>query len=397
MLNKLKRHWILLALGMIIVAGVFLILNWDWFGEKNDQESNGAIFRNTALFLLSLLAAVLAWKRIEIAHRQVEMSEENINLTQESIRLNYETLVHNKEKDRSSLLNDRYSRASQLLTSSDVAARLNAIHELQHVAAEDLEQFHVRAMSALCSFVRFPTEDVRIDPRHTDNPIHYTMRHDVQAAMEVIGSRRQEHKLLEIEEDYTLDLRNTYFINIQLKMADLAGANLTNSVWYGANLALVDFSDAQLEYAKFSSPSFVSQQGLEDAARSGSMTKMIEAIEKATLLIHAIFTGARLYKAEFLGVQMQGSNLTDASLIEANFSHALLCGAVFDNADMAKLILDGADLSGANMSGQQDDSTELRPPLNLKQFQLDSALADPTNPPTLCQESGLLWRGSSRP
>ena len=101
-------------------------------------------------------------------------------------------------------------------------------------------------------------------------------------------------------------------------------------------------------------------------------------------LDHANLSGANLQDVNLSGAHIQYSDLSDANI------GADLPGAFFLKTELCQARFLGADLSGARI---------LKTVTGLTQAQLDTARADPDNPPTLDgvldAETGkpLVWRG----
>jgi hypothetical protein len=71
---------------------------------------------------------------------------------------------------------------------------------------------------------------------------------DVQAAMTVLGRRPQGHQSGRLDL-HSVDLRNANLVGAQLQRADLGGAQLQGADLSGAQLQGADLSGAQLQHA----------------------------------------------------------------------------------------------------------------------------------------------------
>lgn len=389
-----SRFWIWFVLGLLAAAILMAYFGWDWMGEMSSSGTNIDRLGNVGFIFFPLAALIFAWKRIQVAQRQAEIAHENLSGLEASVKINYETLQHNIEKDRSTLLNNRYNKAIELLTDRDVSARLLGIHELQQIASEEMEQFHVRVMRALCAFVRFPPEDFRIETRNEENYLELALRQDVQTAMEVIGSRDKERIEQELDAEYRLDLRNAILVNLDLKLANLSGAVMNSCVLVGAKLEFANFVEVQLEHAVLSSPQNVSHDDLRLAVDSMARRTMTSHYQSVTAMTCANFSGAWLSNSHVCGAHLHGAIFSGAHSEYADFSNALLRGADLSAVDFLKAKLRGTDLSAANLSSKRNDDTPTDPPQNLRQEQLDRACADPDDPPLLYENSNLVWNGS---
>ena len=82
-----------------------------------------------------------------------------------------------------------------MLGSEVLSVRLGGIYDLERLAAEHPEQYHLhlQVMELFCAFARNPTDDKRItsSPQPLDDPDEevQTLRADVQDVMRAIGTR----------------------------------------------------------------------------------------------------------------------------------------------------------------------------------------------------------------
>ena len=238
-----------------------------------------------------------------------------------------------------SLLNERYERGAEMLGDGVLSVRLGGIYALRRLAEEHPEQYHIQTIELLCAFVRYPTKDGSVErPPNLHELEHYiTLRADVQEVIQAIGFRSSTGIALERNRGIRLYLRDAQLDSLQVQGANLSRAWLTN-----ANLSKAVLRDADL-------------------------------------------SGARLRQAI----------LSDADLRRADLSNANL-----RRADLSRTDLQNADLSGTDFRGIDANSQEYEDAKRgLTQAQLDSARADPGNPPKLDgvydAETGeaLVWRG----
>ena len=239
------------------------------------------------------------------------------------------------------LLNERYQRGAEMLGSEVLAVRQGGIYSLRRLTEKYPESYHVQVMRLLCAFVRHPTKDTRIkcDSESDGEQDEQTLRirADVEDAMQAIGSRSVAGIALEQREGFTLFLREANLSHLEVQDARLSGAWLTK-----ANLSGAIFPRARL-------------------------------------------SGARLRRTKLTGAELRKADLSDAK---------------FWGADLSEAILRDANLSGADLCGVDARSSRYgEPARGLTQAQLDTACADPQNPPKLDAvvdaETGkpLVWRG----
>ena len=175
------KKWLLWPAAVVVVAACVwsLIQHWDslvnfWTWLRiagNSTESGSTTVRNLGLVIAGLIALPLAIWRSMVAQKQAEVAQQG-------------------------LLNERYQKGAEMLGSETVPVRLGGIYALQRLAEKYPSEYHIQTMLLLCTSVRYWI---------TDNV--YLRREDVQTAMDVIGYHNQSQIELEMEDDFTLDLR----------------------------------------------------------------------------------------------------------------------------------------------------------------------------------------------
>ncbi len=406
MLDSIRKHHkgTLLTLAVVVLlVGASWAWDWhqslwDWLGETNrgetnrgeatsgdttDGETNSATLRNFALLPLAIIGIWLTLWRIMVAER---------------------TLAYSEDRDRADRVHSRYAEASGRLSGESVSVRMGAIYELQDLTDQDPEQLHVRTMKLLCAFVRFPPADARLDAVPEDDPCSVALRQDVQAAMEVIGSRTLERIRLEADADYLLDLRLANLVRLQLCEGNLSRIDMQGSKFWGADLADADLSDCVLQYTDFSSPWVIQGEEppeIQDGAGS-FYQQAVATLDGQTHLTRANLSRARMFAAKMTGTVLQGADLSNGVLIDVNLTRAVTREADFTDANLTNADLSGAnlieaDFNTADLSGADlGRSSPYAPPgerraIGLTQQQLDQACAEPGNPPILDPDSDLVW------
>ncbi len=394
MWNMIRQRWVGILVSLVAIGVLafcqwdWLVSRWPWLGNMNGGETNSATLRNLSLIPLGLIGIGFTWWRINVAER---------------------TLSYSEKRDRTDSLHSRYADASARLSSDSVSARLGAVYELQALTAQDPELWHIKTMKLLCAFVRFPPPEPRLDESPDDDPCFESLRPDVQAAMEVIGSRTAEDIQLETDADYMPDLRRSNLVKLALHEGNLSRVDMRGTVFWGADLIRANFSGSELQYSDFSSPWVV--RGQEQATIVKTQGAWIETVNafaaSMTQLAGTDFSGSRMLLATFAGVDLQGAVMTDANLPNTTFDSATLYSVDFSNselseADLSNTLLTSVTLTGTglrrtNLTGTDlsgflsEGSTEFYPPTGLTQAQLDEACAAPDNPPKLAESSGLIW------
>ena len=394
MWSMIKRPWVMLlvllaAIGVVLAwwQWDWLVSRWPWMGDMNGDETNSATLRNIALIPLAFIGICLTMWRINVAER---------------------TLSYGETRDRAERLHSRYGDASARLSSDSVSARLGAVHELQALTAQDPSVLHIRTMKLLCAFVRFPPPDARLDGSPDDDPCSRSLRPDVQAAMEVIGSRTTADIKLETDAGYMPDLQGANLVRLELREGNLSGTDMRGSVLWGADLMRANLSGSELQYVDFSSPWVVSGQERPTITNiQGTFAEKLNAqMLSTTRLAVADFSGSRMLLAKFAGVDLQAAVMADANLPNTNFDNAMLYSVDFSNSEFSEADLSNAflpaatltgtslhnaNLTGADLSGFTSEGSQDIPPTGLTQTQLDQACAALDNPPKLAKNSGLTW------
>ncbi|WP_420446829.1 pentapeptide repeat-containing protein [Candidatus Poriferisodalis sp.] len=408
MWNSIRKNWEWWLFGVVAVVLAVGVIRWVWLGQVNGGETNSATIRNVGLIPLSLVAFILTWKRIKVAQRQAEASEGNLQTAQDALR-------HTEQEHEADRLHNRYADASQRLSSGSVSARLGAIYELQDLTAQNPELLHIRSMKLLCAFVRFPPPEARLDEVPDDDPCGLRLRPDVQAAMEVIGSRTAERIQLEADADYRPDLRGAHLVRLELRNGNLSGFDMRDGRFWGANLVGADLSGCMLQDADFSSPWVLRGVEIEELlAQSDGFFEASDALQSnMTYMMRVNLSGTLMLSAKLTGANLQGADMSEANLPDVDLSETTLVGVDFSNSELAEADMSNASLSSAKLNGTKmyhlnlsgtdltgskgENATHSQPPTGLTQIQLDQARADPDNPPKLDESSGLIWNPRSGP
>ena len=256
------------------------------------DDSGSTTIRNLGLLVGGIVAIALAVWRSRIAERQAATSERG-------------------------LLNERYQKGVEALASTNLSERLGAVHELQRLADEHPEQYHVPIMRRFCDIVCNPivygAVELGSDLEGDVPDEEMSARKEVQAIIEAIGTRNDDKIALERQANYRLnltdaDLRGHYLHNLNLSGSLLTSANLSNSFFFGTNV-----SGASMYLADLS--------------------------------------GARVLSTDFTGTFLAGANLSRISDCHGtNFSNANLTGANLTGGNLSGAIMNGAELVGANLA-----------------------------------------------
>ena len=239
---KSGLFWFAFAAAVFLVVGVVsTVFFWGWLHPKDSQTaSNSETVRNLGLLIGGVLAFVFALWRGWVAERQAATAERG-------------------------LLNERYQKGVEALASTNLSERLGAVHELQRLADEHPEQYHVPIMRRFCDIVCNPIVYGAVEPGsglEGDVPnVEMSARKDVQAIIEAIGTRNDDKIALERQANYRLnlrdaDLRGHYLHNLNLSGSLLTSAKLSNSYFFGTNVSGASLYLADLSGARVSNTDF---------------------------------------------------------------------------------------------------------------------------------------------
>ena len=354
---------------------------WGWL---NGGESASTTIRNIALVAAGPIALLLAIWRAVVAERQATTAQQG-------------------------LLNERYQKGAEMLGSKVLSVRLGGIYALQRLAEEWPDQYHIQIMRLFCPFVRLPTRDQSLESGQAviEPGTLLGIRQDVEAVMQMIGSRAKSRITLERTADFKLDLRGADLPTAQFLDADLSNAMFHNSNLSGANFANIDLTDSFLSYSDLSQAQFhnvtFTRTRLGSANLSGAMLQ--DADLSRTSFHKANLSGANLLQSQSIrgdlsGCQsvgtrrLNGANLSRASFLGADLSGARLVMADMSGAHFLGADLTSANIAAANLSGVKFSCGGLQTAQGLTQAQLDDAWADLNNPPEL---TGVLDAGSGEP
>ena len=293
--------------GVVAVLAVGCIFSWVfWKDLRGENESLSTTLRNLGLIIGGAIAIILAVWRSRVAERQASAAQAQAATAQAQ----FTTAQAQADIAQRSFLNERYHRGVEMLGSPTLSARLDGIFTLRRLSEEYPEQYHVQVLLRLCAFVRNPVEydsskvlfDIDTEPPHRVPP----PREDVQAIMDVIGSRRKEKLILESKARFRLNLRGS-----DLRGVNLSGANLYCAPWEnitGLTLAEqlavppnTDFSNAQLCSARLS---------LADIQKADFTSACLcDAWMTLTDLSGANLSGANLHRALSWGPILSGTSL----------------------------------------------------------------------------------------
>jgi uncharacterized protein YjbI with pentapeptide repeats len=239
-------------------------------------------------------------------------------------------------------VNDRFSKAVELLGDDRLEVQLGGIYLLERIA-KDSARDHWTVMEVLTSYMR---EKSPVTERSE------TLKTDIQAALTVIGRRnvnndsRTKHLSLHDVSLRGADLSEANFDRADFSGSDLSDANLERATLIGANIGQAQLTEASLVGA------ILNETELTGAVLQGAdltQASLIAAVLLQANLREASFDRASLGKANLIEAQLQ-----QASFVGANLGAATLIGADFTDTSLNKANLARADLrSATNLSPEQ--------------------------------------------
>ena len=320
---------------------------WSWRNLANAATVIGV--------LLAFVAAAAAWYQAWSTSEQV-------------VVLQRQTLV------------SQYTASVEMLGNAEKSVRIGAIHALGLLAREEPERFHIQTMQLLSAFIREPAP---AEARANE------LRADVQAALDIIIYRSKVG--LKLEEEHRRKHVNGGSGKAKshpLPVIDLQGSDLQWAHLYQADLTHVVLNGANLSSAHG-----------HDAVFTGAFLLSVNA--RQTDLPSSNFDGAKM-----IGADLSHSNFRNSSFVRTEMPWQMmgtslgesdLSGSVFGGTDLTGASLNNADLSGASFQPAAPGSRVLNPAMRrdrsnarcplLTQAQLDSAIANPANPPVLSSQS----------
>jgi uncharacterized protein YjbI with pentapeptide repeats len=217
----------------------------------------------------------------------------------------YQRIFANKSKIElisKSAYTQSLHQAIEQLERQNREINLAVFDDLAAIAQAD-PKLHGKIMVALTSFIRMNTAQ-ETKTQAQDNPLS-TIRGDIQAALSVLANRNTQQD----RESEPLNLSH-----IDIRGANLCGANLEMTNLYQTNLSGADLCSANLHGA------ILTAANLSGANLSGANLK--EAILSAANLSGANLSGANLNRANLYLAKLDGAILKDATLNGANLREA---------------------------------------------------------------------------
>ncbi|MGK5533993.1 pentapeptide repeat-containing protein [Streptomyces sp. URMC 129] len=275
--------------------------------------------------LASVVAAVVAAGSLVYTQRSNEQVREELAINRDQLDLSRDELAATREGQ----ITDRYTAAVVNLGDDAIDVRLGGIYALQRIMTDSTRD-HPSILNVLSTYIRNHATAPPGTGQDTTRPDVQAAPSDVLAALTVLATRDPAH-----DQRAAIDVSDSYLAqaNIGAELdntgepipdtrSHLSNANLSHTVWTGANLVGADLTNANLHEADL--------------------------------------TGALLIEADLTGADLAFTNLTDASLSRANLTNLWLL-----EADLTGVTLDGADLRGATVGKDQLLAARLTPETRL--------------------------------
>lgn len=186
-----------------------------------------------------------------------------------------------------------------------------------------------------------------------DDPIRDVARSRTLTVLRVLDGLR---KGLLLRFLYEAELINKSSTVIDLRSADLSGADLVKVNLYNANLPEVSFKGANLEQAvlegaNLSNANFEGANLCKASLRWANLSEANLAFSNLhqTVVVSANFDLANLSNATFTNASIIQCKFSDSNLSKVNFNSSNLTGTSFFGADLTSAKLNNAQLTDSNL------------------------------------------------
>ena len=305
-----------------------------------------------AIVLAFLGLLLLSWRSFS-ADKQARASQEQVKLAT--------TQLQTTQQDA---LDARYQRIADMLGSDTISTRVGGIYSLKQLMGTHPEQYHVPGMELLCSYVRTPPSDTSLSA----DVLNKALREDVQAAMNVVGSRDQNSIAIEEKAQFKIDLDRVALSYIKLKNANLSKARFEGANFSNADLTGVNISGAVFDRASFAGASI----------RGSDLSK--------SFFQHAVFNRCQLSRCTLVSACLNSAVMAEATFDALDFSHAQLRDTDFSGCQFRPIEHVKYDRYGTK--------SEWSEYCRITQKQLDQAVAHPDNIPMISE--GTLYNQTNK-
>ena len=311
----------------------------DWFDAFSLDNWRDLI----AIVLAFLGLLLLSWRSFS-ADKQARASQEQVKLAT--------TQLQTTQQDA---LDARYQRIADMLGSDTISTRVGGIYSLKQLMGTHPQQYHVPGMELLCSYIRTPPSDTSLSA----DVLNKALREDVQAAMNVVGSRDQKSIAIEEKAQFKIHLERVDLSYIKLNNVNLSKARFEGANFSNADLKGVNMLGTVLDMANFTEAS------IDDSNLSWGFFQGAE------------FKRCRLSKCSLVSACLNYANMTKATFNALNFWHAELQDT--DLSDCRFLPIHHVKLEPDGTKSKWSDYCRIT------QKQLDQAVALPDSIPMISE------------
>ena len=328
---------VVLGIAASMLVMLFTVSEWQWswayWGVQRFDGNGGTsvsfnrseILRNISLASLALIALLLATWRSVLAHQAQKLSE-------------------------SGLIIDRFQKGAAMLDSKELSVRLAGIYALRELAMSDPRETYITVQDLLCDFVRERSKErqpelVKIS-KERPSPEYGPFPPDQHKALETVSRLRRSvsnARRLESDADWLVDLRRANLSGADLENAELSGADLSHANLSLAFLRSANLSAANLQFAK------LTLAYVGDAILSGA--KLDNAVLYSASFINTDLTRACFSNADLSHANLQNTNLSGVEFANTVANETAFQGADFRNAKLGRQC-NGADFTGAYLANQ---------------------------------------------
>ncbi|MDK3074129.1 pentapeptide repeat-containing protein [Sedimentitalea sp. JM2-8] len=359
-----------LPFGVIVFLAVLwelLALAWSYPSLETAKE-NASDIRWHGSIMLAMLAALgalftllFAYIRVFTTERQTKAAERQATATEEALfndKINSaaDDLHARREIRRKKKMDD----AEELgFIEDDIVRRVTAIDRLEALAQERPEEAP-RIARLLCVYLRQLSKG--IGPDHEEHP-----RADMEAAAQAIGRMK---KIEGVDPDT---------VEIDLRMANLAGFDLRDLVFDDATLQDAEMIGADLRGASFRRANL-------------QVCKLVKAQLNHADMTDAKLGYANLKRARLANARMQRAILSSVDLREVDLAETGLQGALLSSIDLDN----GTGLQSARLRGSAMWMFDLTRAKHLTSLSLDEVFGDASvtlfgSPPAHWERGNLHW------
>ena len=342
---KRDTDWILftaVALVMVLIGCWIARDHWSWLRAGGSAtDSNGDTLRTVGILIGGAVAFVFGlWRtwlgglQTHAAQNQAEAARAQVQASQSQV----EAVQRQAEIAQQGLLNERYQRGAEMLSSRVLTARLGGIYALQRLAEEQTDQYQAQILRLLCAFARDPDGDWETRTLRavmSEDILRHSLRQDVQAAVEGISSFLTSDVSGYSDGTFYVDLRKARLNGIHLEGGDLSGVDLSWAELVRADLENTNFWAAQLRLVQ-----------LQDSNLQGAD------------LSHATITGANLSEVNLNHATLNRSHVIRSDLGGATFYEASLAGVTFLDTPITQAQLDQTRVDPQNPPRFRDGAVD---------------------------------------